>query len=201
MAGIPHPVTMTRAWLHTFGCKANQYDTERIRQSLESFGVVPVASPDGADLALLNTCTVTSEADRDARRLIRRLAREQPELRIVVAGCSAALREAEYASMPEVWRVVPGQDPRAVVRVVTGGPERDLVRLRGAGASLLANFRRGTRAWLKVQDGCDRRCSFCATRIVRGASRSRPPEEVVAEARLLSREHPELVITGIHIAH
>ena len=93
---------MTRARFHTFGCKANQYDTERMRQSLESSGVFPAASPDAADLAVLNTCTVTSEADRDARRLIRRLAREHPGLRIVVAGCSAALREAEYASLPEV---------------------------------------------------------------------------------------------------
>ncbi len=194
-------MTMNRAWFHTFGCKANQYDTERMRQSLESSGVFPAASPDAADLAVLNTCTVTSEADRDARRLIRRLAREHPGLRIVVAGCSAALREAEYASMPEVWRVVPGQEPGDVVRAAISGRDQGLVRLRGAGSSLLARFRRGTRAWLKVQDGCDRRCSFCATRIARGGSRSRAPEEVVAEARLLAREHPELVITGIHIGH
>lgn len=205
-----------RAWLHTFGCKANQYDTERMRQALEAGGAVAVGRPSDADLAVLNTCTVTAEADRDARRLIRRLGREHPDLRIVVAGCSAALRGTEYESMEEVWRVVPGQDPGAVAgAVVTAGTDSmagavakgtfagsaELVGLRRRGGSLLARFRRGTRAWLKVQDGCDRRCSFCATRLARGASRSRPPAELVREARLLAREHPELVLTGIHIGH
>ncbi len=211
-----------RAWLHTFGCKANQYDSERMRQALEARGAVAVGRPSDADLAVLNTCTVTSEADRDARRLIRRLGREHPDLRIVVAGCSAALRGTEYERMEEVWRVVPGQDPGAVAgavavaetvaaaetvavaETVAEGPvagSAELVGLRRRGGSLLARFCRGTRAWLKVQDGCDRRCSFCATRLARGASRSRPPAELVREARLLAREHPELVLTGIHIGH
>jgi threonylcarbamoyladenosine tRNA methylthiotransferase MtaB len=196
----------TRTWYQTFGCKANQYDTERMRQELEARGGLAASVPAEADLAVVNTCTVTSEADRDARRAIRRLAREHPGLRIVVAGCSAALREAEYQAMPEVWRVVPGQDPEAVgeaarpllplARPPRGG---QLVSLRGNGRTHLTRFRRGTRAWIKIQDGCDRRCSFCATRLARGASRSRPPEEIVREATLLACEHPEIVITGIHI--
>jgi threonylcarbamoyladenosine tRNA methylthiotransferase MtaB len=178
-----------------------------MRQELEGVGLVSTASVAEADLAVVNTCTVTSEADRDARRLIRRLARENPDLRVLVAGCSAALREAEYAEMAEVWRVVPGQDAVEVARAAGSaagqrpGPGERLIRIRGSGRGLLTRFRRGTRAWLKVQDGCDRRCSFCATRIARGASRSRQPEELVREAGLLAAEHPELVITGIHIGH
>ncbi len=196
----------TRAWFQTFGCKANQYDTERMRQELELSGAVAVASAERADVAVVNTCTVTAEADRDARRMIRKLGREHPGLRIVVAGCSAALRESEYTAMDEVWRVVPGQDAAAVARAAR--PLRPaeangagLVELRGSDRALLTHFRRGTRAWLKVQDGCDRRCSFCATRIARGESRSRDPDELVREALLLGREHPEIVITGIHIGH
>lgn len=196
----------TRVWFKTFGCKANQYDTERMRQELERSGAVPVSSGKRADVAVVNTCTVTAEADRDARRIIRRLSRENPGLRIVVAGCSAALRGTEYAAMAEVWRVVPGQDAAAVARAAR--PQRPaeangtgLVELRGSDRALLTRFRRGTRAWLKVQDGCDRRCSFCATRIARGASRSRDPDELVREAALLGREHAEIVITGIHIGH
>jgi threonylcarbamoyladenosine tRNA methylthiotransferase MtaB len=196
----------TRAWFQTFGCKANQYDTERMRQELELAGAVAVASAERADVAVVNTCTVTAEADRDARRIIRKLGREHPGLRIVVAGCSAALRESEYSAMDGVWRVVPGQDAAAVARAAR--PLRPaeangagLVELRGSDRALLTRFRRGTRAWLKVQDGCDRRCSFCATRIARGASRSRDPDELVREALLLGREHPEIVITGIHIGH
>ena len=186
-------------WFHTFGCRANQYDTERMRQELELGGARTVSGPGEAGTLVVNTCTVTNQADAEARRLVRRLRREHPGARILVAGCSAALREDDYRSMPEVDGVVPGQDPRAVATELVGldpafGPPSEV------GGPLLRNAR-GTRAWLKVQDGCDRKCSFCATRLARGASVSRPPEDVVTEARALARVHPELVITGIHIGH
>ena len=186
-------------WFHTFGCRANQYDTERMRQELELGGARAVARPGKADALVVNTCTVTNRADAEARRLVRRLRRENPGARILVAGCSAALREDDYRSMPEVDGVVPGQDSRALAGHLAtldpafGPPSAE-------GGPLLRNAR-GTRAWLKVQDGCDRKCSFCATRLARGASVSRPSADVVKEARALARVHPELVITGIHIGH
>ena len=186
-------------WFHTFGCRANQYDTERMRQELELGGARAVARPGEADALVVNTCTVTNQADAEARRMVRRLRREHPGARILVAGCSAALREDDYRSMPEVDGVVPGQDSRALAGHLAmldpafGPPS--------AGNGPLLRNARGTRAWLKVQDGCDRKCSFCATRLARGASISRPPTDVVAEARALARVHPELVITGIHIGH
>ena len=186
-------------WFHTFGCRANQYDTERMRQELELGGARAVARPGQADALVVNTCTVTNRADAEARRLVRRLRRENPGARILVAGCSAALREDDYRSMPEVDGVVPGQDSRALAGHLAtldpafGPPSTEE-------GPLLRNAR-GTRAWLKVQDGCDRKCSFCATRLARGASVSRPPADVVKEARALARVHPELVITGIHIGH
>jgi len=204
-----------KAFLHTFGCKANQYDTERIRQELEARDAAVAGSWHDADVCVLNTCTVTNQADADARRLIRRIHRESPGTRVVVAGCSAALHAGTYQRMSGVSAVVEGHDASDVATAVLSGRAsslRPLVQLehRGSldridtepvGGELLARRDGATRGWLKIQDGCDRRCSFCATRLARGVSRSRPAEEVVAEARLLARSHPELVVTGIHIGH
>ncbi len=183
---------------HTFGCKANQYDTERMRLEIEGRGAATASSSGSAHAVVINTCTVTNRADAEARKLIRRVRRRDPQVKIVVAGCSAATRQIDYRAMPEVDRVVPGQDPERVARA--------LVDLGLIGETPIAGPRgprqaRGTRAWLKIQDGCDRKCSFCATRLARGVSRSRPPEELVGEARRLARFHPEIVLTGIHIGH
>jgi threonylcarbamoyladenosine tRNA methylthiotransferase MtaB len=132
-----------------------------------------------------------------------------PDARVVVAGCSAALKEDTYRSMPGVAAVVPGHEPVAVAAAVE--PARltqielasalDRIDTEPIGGELLRSRRGASRGWLKVQDGCDRKCSFCATRLARGASRSRAPEDVVAEARLLARGHAEIVVTGIHIGH
>jgi len=188
-------------WYHTFGCKANQYDTERMRQELESRGASTIEAPAAASTAVLNTCTVTNQADASARRMIRRLVREHPDVRIIVVGCSSAMRADEYAAMAGVDGVVEGHDPVAVALEVA--PESGLsgTDAEPIGGALLRSNVRGTRGWLKIQDGCDRKCSFCATRLARGASRSRLVEEIVAEARLMSATHSELVLTGIHIGH
>ena len=206
-----------RVHYKTFGCKANQYDTERMRQALEATGAATsrVAVPAEADLCVINTCTVTNRADADARRFVRKVGRENPRARILVAGCSAALKAPMYRMLPGVEAVVEGHDPAKVVQAVERGSTTrgaGLVQLgtsraldrtpyEAIGASVLQRRAGGTRAWLKIQDGCDRKCAFCATRLARGASRSREPEEVIEEARALSVSHPELVITGIHIGH
>jgi len=198
-----------RVFFHTFGCKANQYDTERMRQEAEARGASAVPSLAEADVCVVNTCTVTNQADADARRYIRRAVREHPDLKVVVAGCSSALRAPAYHAMREVTGVVEGHDPVAVAGALArSGPV--LLELRAGldridtepiGGELLRRRAGASRGWLKVQDGCDRKCSFCATRLARGASRSRHPDEVRAEARLLAVNHAELVVTGIHIGH
>ena len=200
-----------RVYYHTFGCKTNQYDTARLRQEVEARGALTIRDASRADVCVVNTCTVTNRADAEARRFLRRLRRMKPDARIIVMGCSAALRADEYGSMPEVETVVPGHDPMAVAEVVAGGTPRfvqlglartlDRVDQEPVGASILTRREGATRGWLKVQDGCDRRCSFCATRLARGASRSRPPERVIREASALAHHHPELVLTGVHIGH
>lgn len=207
--GVREAGPSVRVAYHTFGCKANQYDTERMRQEAEARGGSTTEDRADADVFVVNTCTVTNQADADARRLIRRLHREHPAADIVVAGCSAALREAEYRAMPGVTRVVPGHEPTSVAGAVVP-PTLTSIELRTplerlhtepVGGELLRTRRGAARGWLKVQDGCDRKCSFCATRLARGASRSRAPAEVVAEAKLLSARHAELVVTGVHIGH
>lgn len=185
----------------THGCKANQYDTETFRQELEARGATTVEDPREADAAVVNTCTVTNNADRQARKAIRKLKRDNPNLQIIVAGCSAALRADEYRGMEQVAGVVKGHDAIEVAGLIT--PESPLLERdeEPIGGALLERNVRGTRGWMKIQDGCDRRCSFCATKIARGASRSRLAQELVAEARRLARNHREIVFTGIHIGH
>ncbi len=200
-----------RVAYRTFGCKANQYDTERIRQELEARGSRTVHSLGAADVVVVNTCTVTNRADADARRMIRRIRRGSPGAEIVVVGCSAALRRREYEAMSGVAAVVSGHDPVEIATaagrrrspLVQLGARTTLDRLdqESVGGDILLRREGAARGWLKIQDGCDRKCSFCATRLARGRSRSRTPSEVLEEARQLSMVHPELVLTGIHIGH
>ena len=207
---------MDKIHYKTFGCKANQYDTERMRQRLEGrLATGRPATLDDADLCVINTCTVTNRADAAARRYIRRVGRRNPGAEIVVAGCSAVLRAREYRAMDGVSAVVEGHDPAEVLaaasRALGSGPGRlvqlgastalERTHMEGVGAEVLRRRAGATRGWLKVQDGCDRKCAFCATRLARGRSRSRHPDRVVAEARVLARSHPELVVTGVHIGH
>ena len=184
-----------RVFLRTFGCRANHYDTEAVRAMLDSAGHSIVASAADADVAVFNSCAVTSEAEAELRKVVRRAARERPELRSVVMGCAAALDDQRPVSLqaralPTVERVVPGADLVALAEAL------DLptnLALRGTVAQS------GTRALLRVQDGCDEHCTFCATRLARGTNRSRSADSLVEEAMRLSDRHAEIVITGIHI--
>ncbi len=179
--------------LHTFGCKANQYDTEVVRQRLEAAGCTVVESPVEADAAVVNSCTVTHVGEAKMRGFVRRIARARPGLKTVVMGCAAALDDGRIAALPSVAAVVAGADPEAVGRALGIAPDP------AAAAAPLAGFAEGSRAWLKIQDGCDEHCTFCATTLARGDNRSRPAAEVVAEARALARRHAEIVLTGVHI--
>ncbi len=180
-----------RVYFHTFGCKTNQYDTEAVRQSLEAAGASAVAHPDMADVAVVNSCTVTHTGEAKMRRFVRRLRRGRPELQTVIMGCAATVDDGALASLPGVTAVVAGSDPRDILDALgLDGPPVD---------PILRSFPRGTRAWLKIQDGCDEHCTFCATTIARGANRSRAMDEIIQEARVLAANHQEIVLTGVHI--
>jgi threonylcarbamoyladenosine tRNA methylthiotransferase MtaB len=179
-----------KVYLRTFGCRANQYDSEMVRAMIEDAGGEIVASPEDADAAVFNSCAVTSAAEADLRQSVRRAARRAPALRTVVMGCAAARDGGTIAALPSVERVVPGGDVSGVAGALglpaTGRPP---------------NAQTGTRALLRIQDGCDEHCTFCATTLARGAARSRNPDALIDEAMRLAERHPEIVLTGIHIGH
>ncbi len=190
-----------RVLLHTFGCKANQYDTEVVRQRLEQAGCTIVSRAADADAAVVNSCTVTHVGEGKMRQYVRGLARRRPGLRTVVMGCAAALDDGTIAGLPSVAAVVGGGDAARVLdalRVEASGPTGE-EGAPGPRSSILQEFTSGHRAWLKVQDGCDEHCTFCATTLARGDNRSRDAEAVVAEAHALARHHAEIVLTGVHI--
>ena len=179
-----------RVYLQTFGCRANQYDTEAVRAMIVAAGGEIVASPEDADAAVFNSCAVTAAAEADLRQAVRRAARRRPSLRTVVMGCAAARDDGTIAALPTVERVVPGAD---IVDVA--------VTLGLSVPSRPPNVQTGTRALLRIQDGCDEHCTFCATTLARGAARSRAADALVDEALHLADRHPEIVLTGIHIGH
>jgi len=177
----------------TLGCKVNQYETEYVREGLLSAGYVDAKEDDSADLCIVNTCTVTQTGDSKSRQVIRQLARRNPGTRIVVMGCYATRAPEEVAQLP------------GVVEVVTDKRELpDLLGRHGVvdiptGVSGLAQRHR---AYLKVQDGCLLKCSFCIIPQVRPQMYSRDLKEIRAEAeRLVDRGFRELVLTGIHLGH
>ena len=184
-----------KVFLRTYGCRANQYDTEAVRQMLAaSPGVEETNDAGQADVAIFNSCTVTAAAEADLRSDIRAASRLNRELRTIVMGCAAGVpsrdeRAAPLATLPSVETLVPGGDVEGVASAL------GLDRIPGASRGLQT----GARALLRIQDGCDEHCTFCATTISRGANRSRNADDIVSEAVELSRVHPEIVVTGIHI--
>lgn len=178
-------------YFHTFGCKANQYDTELVRQAFADQGAAIVADPAAADLAIVNSCTVTAESEGKLRRFVRRLARGRRPLETIVIGCAAARDAGALAALPTVRAVVGGADPARVL----GAAGYAAARVD----PVLRRFHANARGWLKIQDGCDEHCTFCATTLARGANRSRAIPELVAAARALAEHHAEIVLTGVHI--
>ncbi|MDE3172106.1 MAG: radical SAM protein, partial [Gemmatimonadota bacterium] len=179
-----------RIYLRTFGCRANHADSEVLRARLVAAGHEVQDDPAGADAAVFNSCAVTAQAEADLRQGVRAAARRAPALRSVVMGCVAGLddRHAALRALPTVAEIVPGGDTDAVGRAL------------GAALAPAPDGRQtGTRALLRIQDGCDEHCTFCATTLARGASRSRPEAALVREAAALAEHHPEIVLTGIHI--
>ena len=190
-------------YFHTFGCKANQYDTAVVRQAFADQGATVVDDAAMADLAVVNSCTVTHESEAKLRRFVRRLARQSERLETVVMGCAAARDAGAIAALPRVRAVVGGAEPAAVLRAAgmtgVGGSGFGTRALSPGSRAPGPEPRARSRGLLKIQDGCDEHCTFCATTIARGANRSRGIPELVEEARALAEHHAEIVLTGVHI--
>lgn len=179
-----------RVFLRTHGCRANQYDSETVRAMVVAAGGTVVESAEDADLAVFNSCAVTHEAVVDLRKDVRRATRRNARLQSVIMGCAPTTDSESLAALPGVTDLVHGADFPALASAL--GLPIDAV-------TALPLRQTGTRALLRVQDGCDEHCTFCATTVARGANRSRPVEPLVHEAIVLAERHPEIVITGIHI--
>jgi threonylcarbamoyladenosine tRNA methylthiotransferase MtaB len=179
--------------LITLGCKVNQYETQHVKEALEQHGWREAAADERADLCLVNTCTVTHEADAKARQLIRRLAHINPGAQIAVMGCFATRDPVTVARLPGVTHVI--MDKNRLSQEL----QRYGVRAMPRG---IARFDGHQRAFVKVQDGCLLNCSYCIIPHVRPQLRSRPVELIEAEvAALVERGCREIVLTGIHLGH
>ena len=185
--------------LRTYGCRANQYDSEAIRAMLTASGVEETLDPSEADFAVFNSCTVTASAEADLRSDVRAIARRNPAIMSVIMGCAAGVPDRDehslpLATLPGVTTLVAGADVAGVGSALGLSPSLGGDAARGGAA-----VQTGARALLRIQDGCDEHCTFCATTIARGANRSRPVESILHEASALADSHPEIVITGVHI--
>ena len=178
----------------TLGCKVNQYDSQVIREQLEKVGLRESDTTRKADCYVINTCTVTKSADSQSRNLIRSAKRENPQARIVVTGCYAHLNARNIQAIDGVDLIVNNDDKLALREHLLPYLEKSSPR-QDVGIS---NFNGHTRAFVKVQDGCDNFCSFCKVPYVRGRSRSRPLDAIVREVKKLSQNgYKEVVLTGV----
>lgn len=177
----------------TLGCKVNQYETQYVREGLLSIGFSDAAADQAADLCVVNTCTVTAEGDSKSRQIIRRLARENPGSQIVVMGCYATRAPQEVAALPGVVQVV--TDKRELPDLLGRFGVRDI-------PDGISRFGDRSRAYIKVQDGCMLRCSYCIIPKVRPQLTSRPIGSILDEVhRLVANGYRELVLTGVHLGH
>ncbi|MSO30636.1 MAG: tRNA (N(6)-L-threonylcarbamoyladenosine(37)-C(2))-methylthiotransferase MtaB [Acidobacteria bacterium] len=181
----------------TFGCRVNQADSLVIEEQLRSRGAVN-ASPEDADLVIVNTCSVTASADQGARQTIRRIARSNPDVEIVVTGCYASRQPADIAALPNVVHIVPNSRKDDFDFVTTALRFGDG---EGAcGSSLAPGVAGRTALTLRVQTGCEEQCSYCIIPQTRGAGRSRPLAAVVSEVRRAADAgYKEIAITGVHL--
>jgi threonylcarbamoyladenosine tRNA methylthiotransferase MtaB len=186
-----------KIFLDTIGCRLNQSEIESYARQFRAAGHSLVATPGEADLVVVNTCSVTAAAASDSRQKIRQAARAGAG-EIVVTGCWSTLSPEAAASLPRVTRVVPNlEKDRLVPDVLQLPPET--FDLEPVEREPLPGARLRTRAFIKVQDGCDNRCTFCVTTIARGPGRSRPIGEVLSEVEAAAATAQEVVLTGVHL--
>ncbi len=196
---------MERVAITTLGCKLNQFESAMMSESLAKAGFELVPFNSAADIYVINSCTVTARTDAESRRLIRRARRQNRLARIVVTGCYAQVAAGELSSMAEVDLVLGNlekQDLATLLRQVSPLPVQvsDISCSRQTEPLALESFAEHTRAFLRIQNGCNARCSYCIVPQARGPSRSVPLTEVLdGVRRFASQGYREVVLTGIHI--
>ena len=189
----------------TFGCRVNQADSLSIEGSLRARGAV-CASPDEADLVVVNTCSVTATADQGARQTIRRIARSNPDVQIIVTGCYATRRPSELRELPNVTHVVSNQCKDDLLSTIAfADPSSQSTATRygdgdGPCGALEPGVAGRTAFTLRVQTGCDERCSYCIIPTTRGLSRSSPLTDITRQLEhVVAAGYKEIIITGVHL--
>ncbi len=176
----------------TLGCRTNQYESQAYIDQLKALGYVQAEEGETAELCLVNTCTVTESADHSSRYSVRQLAKQNPGAQIVVTGCAAEKDSKSFLKIEGVSHVVGNQEKESLLPIVF--PEKDWPEFS------IQNFEAHTRAFVKVQDGCNSFCTYCIIPYVRGRSRSRRLEDILEEIKsLVARGFREIVLTGINI--
>ena len=198
---------MPRFFIQSFGCRASQADGAALEAQLSSRGLEQADDRSGADFVVLNTCTVTASADDDLRQTVRRVHRENPNTRILITGCYAQRAPGELAVLPGVEWVVGNSHKAEIADILAdAAPYHGQVLVSDIFASqdiLTAPVMDAavdrSRPNLKIQDGCNNRCSFCIIPFVRGRSRSSSPDLIVEQVRRLAPRYREVVLSGINL--
>ncbi len=199
---------MKKAALHTLGCKLNFSETSTIGNQFLSKGYDIVDFKEHADVYVFNTCTVTENAEKECRQLVRRVLRQNPEAYVVVTGCYAQLRPEEISAIAGVDAVLGTQEKFRLFDILDGFEKKDLacifvspdIEINEFGPAHSTDADSRTRAYLKIQDGCDYKCSFCTIPKARGLSRSMDPDSVIVEFKsLLDEGYKEILLTGVNV--
>lgn len=200
---------MKKVAFYTLGCKVNQYETEAMLEMFKKDGYTQVDSEEFADVYVINTCTVTHMSDRKSRQYIRRMKKKNPDAIIAVVGCYSQVSPEEILEIEEVNLVMGTNERRQIVEEIKNldaskkaSTVDDIMKVRAFEEIEINQANGRTRAFMKIQDGCDRFCSYCIIPYARGGKvRSRDLESVVNEAKKLADNgYTEIVLTGIHVA-
>ncbi|MEW5801838.1 MAG: tRNA (N(6)-L-threonylcarbamoyladenosine(37)-C(2))-methylthiotransferase MtaB [bacterium] len=195
-----------KAALFTLGCKLNQYETMFLQEQLEKCGYDIVPFESMADVYVVNTCTVTNKGDYHSRMKIRQARHTNPDALIVATGCSAQVNPHKLAGISDL--VLGNAEKGDLIHYLASWKKRDCADIRVSGLDrqsrfqpyFISRFSGYTRAFLKIQEGCDQRCSYCIVPAARGRNRSAIPEDILSQARqLVENGYQELVLTGIHL--
>lgn len=180
----------------TFGCRLNSYESAVIKEAL--------SKANASDAIVFNTCSVTKEAERQARQAIRKYRRLNPTAKIYVTGCAAQINPQNFAQMPEVDVILGNQEKLLTTSYLENGEDRirvnDIMSVKETASHMVSSFDGKSRAFVQVQNGCNHRCTFCIIPYGRGNSRSTPPGEIVEHIKkLVDSNYKEIVLTGVDI--
>lgn len=199
---------MKKVAFYTLGCKVNQYETEAMLELFEKDGYEQVNSEEYADVYVINTCTVTHMSDRKSRQYIRRVKKKNPDAVIAVVGCYSQVSPEEILDIEEVNLVMGTNDRRKIVEEIKKidaskkvSTVDDIMKVKAFEEIEISQTNGKTRAFMKIQDGCDRFCTYCIIPYARGRVRSRDIDSIVDEVKKLANNgYKEVVLTGIHVA-